>query len=186
MANVENAEWGRPETLKRCFTTKNQRARVSSWGRAERSSDIAGMPPGPKKDSKKRNREPDPKEPTHSQPPTRQVRLRESEVFTRLQQFERQIDEVVRLTRIDYNATRASPKTVRCNSSRTNCVGEQVLTGCSCRCSMCIGESDAAHPENLAPGSQDRAKTRSRREDCSHAAPTVVTDADRPAAGPRA
>ena len=41
----------------------------------------------------------------------RQVRLKDSEVFTRLQQFERQIDEVLRLTRIDYNATRASPKT---------------------------------------------------------------------------
>jgi hypothetical protein len=39
------------------------------------------------------------------------VRLRESTVFTRLQQFERQIDEVLRLTRIEYNATRASPKT---------------------------------------------------------------------------
>eukprot|EP01043_Picozoa_sp_COSAG02_P055103 COSAG02_NODE_6340_length_3640_cov_1.447614_5_plen_464_part_00 len=39
------------------------------------------------------------------------VRLRESEVFTRLQHFEHQIDEVLRLTRIEYNATRASPKT---------------------------------------------------------------------------
>lgn len=144
------------------------------------------MPPGPKKDSKKRAREPDPTEPTPSQPATRQVRLRESEVFTRLQQFERQIDEVLRLTRIDYNATRASPKTVRCNSSRANCVGEQLLTACSCRCSMWVGESDAAHPENLAPGSQDRATACSGREDCFHAAPRVVADADWTAAGPLA
>eukprot|EP01048_Picozoa_sp_COSAG05_P008105 COSAG05_NODE_602_length_8420_cov_13.540199_3_plen_452_part_00 len=45
------------------------------------------------------------------QAPRKQIRLHESEVFTRMQQCERQIDESLRLLRIEYNATRASPKT---------------------------------------------------------------------------
>jgi uncharacterized membrane protein YgcG len=46
------------------------------------------------------------------QEPTRKlVRLPTSEIFSRMQQMERNIDEALRLARIEYNATRASPKT---------------------------------------------------------------------------